>query len=118
MSPCRGCEAICCRYFALQIDTPVSRSDFENIRWYISHKKVKVYVEKRKWYLEVMNECRFLTGKGNCSIYDKRPLICREHDVSDCEYTAGQARHDMVFEDLRSLDSYIKKRFAGRPKKK
>jgi hypothetical protein len=24
----------------------------------------------------------------------------------------------MVFEDLRSLDSYIKKRFPGRPKKK
>ena len=118
MSPCAGCPAICCRYFALQIDTPVSRQDFENIRWYLAHENVRAYVEKRKWYLEVMNKCRFLTGNGKCSIYENRPLICKEHDSSECEYTAGEVRHDMAFEDMQSLDLYIKKRFPGRPKKK
>jgi uncharacterized protein len=55
--PCRECEAKCCKYFALQIDTPKRKSDFENIRWYLAHENVSVFVDKRKWFLNVDNKC-------------------------------------------------------------
>jgi Fe-S-cluster containining protein len=117
MTPCATCDAKCCRYFALQIDTPRSKKDFETLRWYIAHKKVKIFVEKRKWYLEIMNECRYLKNH-RCSIYEKRPLICREHSTSDCEYVAEDFGHDMIFASMEELDKYIAERFSRKKKKK
>ena len=75
MSPCRKCSAECCQYVALQIDTPRSKAEFENIRWYLAHKKVFVYIEKREWFLEIRTACRYLTADHRCTIYHKRPDI-------------------------------------------
>jgi Fe-S-cluster containining protein len=46
-----------------------------------------------QWYASLEMDCPFL-GEGQCTIYDKRPLACREHAVlgtaSHCEgYTPG-----------------------------
>ena len=30
---CDHCTARCCHYFALPIDTPVDRNDYDNLRW-------------------------------------------------------------------------------------
>ena len=116
ISACEVCDSRCCRYFALQIDTPKSREDFENIRWFLAHKDISVYLEKRKWYLEIRNRCRFLTTDHLCSIYDNRPMICRDHDPSDCESSGGKVEHDVVFEDLEVFDLYLSKRFKKRKK--
>ena len=116
MSPCRTCESKCCRYFALQIDTPRSRDDFENIRWYIAHKGVMIYVKNRKWYMDISNKCRFLTKDFKCSIYDKRPLMCREHSPKECERTAGDFGFSHVFHTLKDLDKYIEDRFSRKKK--
>lgn len=40
---CQGCSK-CCEYVAMQIDTPETQDDFENIRWYLLHENVKVFV--------------------------------------------------------------------------
>ncbi|MEC7678378.1 MAG: hypothetical protein VX694_03850, partial [Planctomycetota bacterium] len=34
---CEYCTAKCCHYFALAIDEPVNRRDFDFIRWYLLH---------------------------------------------------------------------------------
>jgi len=115
MTPCRKCEAKCCKYFAFQIDTPKNKSDFENIRWYLAHKGVKVFIEKRKWFMDIANPCRYLSKKHTCGIYAKRPLICREHSPLDCERTPGKFEHDYVFKNMKEFDRYLKKRF--KPKK-
>jgi hypothetical protein len=99
----------------LQIDTPRSRSDFEQLRWYIAHEKVSIFKEKRKWFLEVGNGCRFLTGDHECSIYEKRPDVCREHDTETCERDNDLFDHELFFDELEALDSYIAARFG--PKK-
>ena len=34
---CEYCSAKCCRYFALTLDTPTTREDFEFLRWFLLH---------------------------------------------------------------------------------
>src|SRR4051794_4770830 len=46
-SLCDKCAALCCRYFALPIDNPKSAHDYDNVRWYLMHENVVVFVEKR-----------------------------------------------------------------------
>jgi uncharacterized protein len=100
----------------LQIDVPRSRSDFENIRWYVSHHGSSIYVEKKKWFLHVDSPCRHLRDDGKCGIYETRPQICREHDPGECEY--DQDYHaDLEFMNLEDLDQYIQKRFSKVAKK-
>jgi len=111
MTPCTECSAECCRYFALEIDTPKTKREFENIRWYLAHEDIAVFVDGRKWYLEVQNKCRYLKKGDKCSIYAKRPLICREHDSGTCEYHHGEFGHSHFFSDLKVFDKYLKKRF-------
>jgi len=118
MSPCHKCGAKCCRYFALQLDTPRSRADFENIRWYLAHKKVTIFVDGGKWFLDVGNECRYLTADHRCRIYDKRPLVCREHDTYECERHPGDFGHEHTFKKLEELDRYIEKRFKSKRKRR
>lgn len=85
-STCDKCNGLCCRYFALEIDRPTTRNDFENIRWYISHEKTSVFIQRGKWFLNVKNRCRHLDGGNSCTIYKNRPAICRRLDASGCEY--------------------------------
>lgn len=111
MNPCRKCDAKCCKYFALQIDTPKDKDDFENIRWYLTHKDVTVFIEKRKWYLEIKNECRYITPDHSCSIYEKRPLVCREHSSNSCELISDEFDHSHTFNSIEEFDSYLTERF-------
>jgi uncharacterized protein len=108
---CTRCVAKCCRYFMLQIDTPATKDDFENIRWYLCHEGTTVFVEKRKWYLHVDQNCRHLLPNGRCGIYDKRPAICREHDPGECEFESDY-RPDLQFTCIEELDEYLEKRFS------
>jgi uncharacterized protein len=114
---CEGCEAKCCRYFALQIDTPRTKEDFEKIRWYLAHRDVTVFVEKRKWFLDVANECRYLTKEHGCAVYEKRPLVCREHSTYDCERVSDEFDHNVAFGSMEELDKYLKEKKRKRRKK-
>jgi len=117
-NPCEGCHAPCCRYFALQIDTPTSKADFENIRWYLCHEGTRVYVEKGKWYLEVASRCRHLDANNRCRIYPRRPTICRDHDPQTCEATGLELAHEREFRNDAELARYVAWRWRGRKKKR
>jgi len=114
MSPCRTCQAKCCKYFTVRIDTPRSKRDFENIRWYLTHKGT--FVEKKEWFLDIANECKYIDKDHMCSIYTKRPLVCREHESEDCEHVLDELGHDMLFGNMEELDKYIEKRFKRKTK--
>ena len=45
---CDQCSALCCRYFALEIDEPETRSQFDDVGWYLVHENVVVFVEKKQ----------------------------------------------------------------------
>jgi hypothetical protein len=48
-SQCSKCTGLCCRYFALPIETPDDKEDYDDIRWYLCHEDVTVFVEDGDW---------------------------------------------------------------------
>jgi Fe-S-cluster containining protein len=105
---CTKCEALCCKYFALEIDTPTTRNDFENIRWYISHQKTSVFIQERKWYLNVKNRCKHLKSDNRCKIYEERPAICRRLHPDNCEYHDRNAVREI--KTLKQLGEYLEEK--------
>jgi Fe-S-cluster containining protein len=83
---CNHCTAKCCRYFALPIEEPTTRNDWEFVRWYLLHDAATVFKEDGTWYLLVHTECKHLQSDNRCGIYDTRPPICRDYSTKDCEY--------------------------------
>ncbi|MGE0379078.1 MAG: YkgJ family cysteine cluster protein, partial [Planctomycetaceae bacterium] len=77
--PCDYCTAKCCRYFALPIETPTDRSDFDHIRWYMLHGRVAIFVEDDSWYLMVAADCKHIRDDYKCGIYADRPNVCRKY---------------------------------------
>ncbi|MDR2735056.1 MAG: YkgJ family cysteine cluster protein [Spirochaetota bacterium] len=87
--PCGACGSRCCGYVAIGINSPRSVQGRENIRWFLLHENVAVYIDHDKeWYAEFKTPCRALNKKGRCTIYERRPKVCgdygNEHGV--CEY--------------------------------
>jgi len=109
---CAKCTGLCCRYFALPIETPEDRDDYDDIRWYLCHKGVTVFVEDGDWYININNKCRHLSEKDyRCKIYDKRPRICREYSHKDCDYVEGEYDYELHFTNSKQMEEYIKVKF-------
>ena len=94
---CEYCTAKCCRYFALPIETPTDLDDFNNIRWYMLHGRINVFVEDGDWYLLVLGDCQHLLPDNRCGIYEDRPTVCRTYTTDDCEFE-DDAVYDKFFE--------------------
>lgn len=115
---CSSCNAACCKYVAMEIDVPEDLDDFENIKWYVAHENVSVFVEEDyTWNLEFVTPCIYL--KDNlCSIHEdfvsnpsvSRPKICREFSVEQCPY-----HNDYIekyrFSSISDVENYIKEVF-------
>ena len=110
---CEYCTAKCCRYFALPLDTPKKRKDFDTLRWFLLHRLTSIFVEKGTWYLQVHSECRELMPDNRCGVYETRPQICRDHSTVDCEYEDDWI-YDMFFEAPEQLSEYVEARFPVR----
>ena len=102
---CDHCTAKCCRYFALPIDTPKNRRDFDFIRWYLLHDRASVFTEDETWYILVHTVCKHLQPDQRCGIYETRPQICREYTTEDCEYDDDWV-YDRYFETPEQVDEY------------
>jgi Fe-S-cluster containining protein len=105
-TPCDYCTAKCCRYFALPIQTPRTRSDFEFLRWYLLHDAATVFVEEGSWYLLVHTTCKHLRDDNRCGIYETRPEICREYSSADCEYEDDYC-YEQYFETPEQVEDYM-----------
>lgn len=105
-SLCDHCTAKCCRYFALPIDTPDCRKDYDFIRWYLLHRDATVFVEDDTWYLMVHTVCKHLQADNRCGIYHTRPEICREYTTDNCEFEEGWA-YEQYFETPEQVAEYV-----------
>lgn len=103
---------MCCRYFVLEIDTPTTRAEFDNIRWYLVHENVFVFIEKKKWYLGIYARCKHLAGDNRCGIYATRPQICRKYSTDNCDYHGGDYNWSVLFSSAEQLEVYAKERLA------
>lgn len=113
-SLCDKCAALCCRYFALQIDTPKTALDFDNIRWYLMHENVIVFVEEKAWYVGILNRCKNLQDDNRCGVYETRPRICRNYDTDNCDWHGGEYRYEHLFTSAEQLRAYAEEKL-GRP---
>jgi Fe-S-cluster containining protein len=109
---CKTCEGNCCKYFALQLDTPETPEDYDHLRWYMAHQQVVLFIEKGDWYLQVNTPCRFLKPDHTCGMYEKRPQICRdygwdENGDAECHGTDKPCDHDEYFASLEELEAYL-----------
>lgn len=119
---CDQCAALCCRYFALPIDNPTTARQFDDIRWYLCHENVVVFIEKKQWYLGILTRCKHLQEDNRCGIYETRPKICRGYSTDNCDYHGGEYDWEKLFtsaEQLREYGlEYLRKRRERRKAKK
>ena len=113
---CFHCTAACCSDVVLEIDLPEDFEDFDNIRWYLYHHDVFIYVDEEEWHLGFRTKCDALQADHSCGVYAKRPEICREHSADDCsEYTGPGAEgdrnvyYDAYFDTADQLNDWLKK---------
>jgi Fe-S-cluster containining protein len=103
---CEFCTAKCCRYFALPIDTPTTRRDFDFLRWFLLHEHASAFVEDDIWYLLVHTACKHLQPDNRCGIYETRPQICREYTTDNCEYEDDYT-YEHYFETSEQVAEYV-----------
>ena len=111
---CKECSGLCCRYFALPIETPETKEDYDDIRWYLCHEGITVFVEDGDWYINIKNKCRHLSrNDNNCKIYPDRPRICREYSTDNCDWVDGEYDYDLHFTNDKQMQEYIKVKFVN-----
>lgn len=115
---CEQCTGLCCRYFALPIETPEDRDDYDDIRWYLCHQGVSVFVEDGDWYINLDNKCRYLREDNfMCDNYENRPRICRKYTTKDCDMIEGEYDYELHFTDDNQMEEYIKIKFDNKVNK-
>jgi len=104
--PCFACSR-CCTYIATQIDEPTTMTDYDHISWYLYHDGVSVYIDwEGAWFLQFETRCENLTPHGLCSIYDRRPAICKDFDWRDCEKQQGADEDPPEKYSFQSVDEF------------
>ena len=105
---CEHCTAACCRYVALPIDTPENARDFDDMRWYVMHENIAVFVEEGDWFIQIHNPCRNVQADGRCRIYATRPAICREYTPAECDYHIGDEPRGPYFDNPEELMAFAR----------
>ncbi|MCH7527496.1 MAG: YkgJ family cysteine cluster protein [Planctomycetes bacterium] len=106
---CEHCTAECCRYIALPIDKPTTKRDFDDIRWYLMHEGIIIFVEDGDWYVQFRTRCKHLQADFRCGIYEKRPAICREYKADGCDYVGGDYGYKHVFTESEQIVAFGRK---------
>ncbi len=114
---CRACKATCCTYMAIEVDTPSTLEDFENIRWYCAHKDVWVFREDGDWYVVFNARCEKLVEDSSCRIHATRPKVCRDHKFGECDYYL-RGEFELELRSLEEVDAYLRKRFPSHFRRK
>lgn len=105
---CKGCS-LCCQHLGILISPPKTKEDLDMINWYILH-KTRVYINhENEWVVELKRKCSALDQKGLCSIYPKRPKLCREYSQKDCDRNGYGDYFKVKFTNPEEFKVYIKK---------
>jgi len=118
--PCERCGAQCCRYLATEIDAPRSNRDLDDIRWYLLHRDVSVFIDAEgAWFLAFDTPCRELDAAGRCRRYADRPQLCRAHgqEKGSCEFF--RPLHTVRFTTVAEFELWLaSRRIDGRDRRR
>jgi len=116
---CAACDAECCRYITVEIDTPTRKIDAEEIRWFLAHENTRVYIDDDDgtWNLQVLTRCRRLDKNNRCTVYENRYQICGDYDPETCDASDAEAM-DTTFETTEAFDAYWARKQRRKKKSK
>lgn len=117
-SLCEQCVALCCRYFAFEIDKPTTKRDFEDLRWYILHQDTIIFVESGRWYIQINRPCKALLPDNRCGVYENRPAICREYTTKNCDWHGDDYEYEYLFTEPEQLQRYGQEYLAQKRKRR
>lgn len=108
---CTGCVAHCCRYVSVEIDTPDTKWQYDQILWMLVHENISVYVEHDgTYYVEFRTRCSALSEANLCKIYESRPRLCREYSNETCTIWSKESPHRVRWEDPESYAEYLERK--------
>ena len=108
MITCDECEGECCKVLVVEIETPESKDDFEDIKWYLYHPGVSVYIDTdNAWNVQFDTKCRYLSDDDKCLIYDKRPPVCRKAEVRECHVNKEEIKE--FFKSVEEYEGWLKR---------
>ncbi|MCG3181560.1 MAG: hypothetical protein BIFFINMI_03957 [Phycisphaerae bacterium] len=114
---CEVCRGRCCSYITVEIKKPKDKVDRDEIRWFLAHENVHVFLEDGDWYVQFYTFCKHLTGEGKCGIYAERFDVCREHSTKECEMSDGDA-DAVVFQCTGDFDRWLEEKKRKKLEKK
>jgi len=80
---CQKCGAKCCQEMFFWLEKWQDAKDWR--RWAKFHENVEVGIKDGGFFVKVKVKCRKLKN-DRCSIYKKRPQLCREYDCRKKEF--------------------------------
>lgn len=104
---CMECSALCCRNLAMLILKPRTKTDIQEVKWYLHFDTVSVFIRNHRWYILVRGNCIYLDKNNMCTIYERRPERCRRHPAADCEMTGDY--YDVMFNTPEEFEKYLRK---------
>ncbi len=107
---CEHCPAACCRYLALPIDQPTNARDYDDLRWYLMHEAISVFVEEGDWYIQIQTRCENLGQDNLCTVYESRPQICSEYEPGACDYAGTAYEYDHLFTHPKQIAAFYETR--------
>ena len=109
--PCGECGGSCCKYVAIEIDKPSSKTNYDNIRWYLLHENVNVFVDHDgHWYIEFRTPCLKQLEDNNCRSHAARPKICAGHGNAEGECEFYDSPYREYFSNEKEFITYLNKR--------
>ncbi len=113
MVTCDKCTGICCRYIAVPLDDPDNERDVSDIRWFLLHENVAVYIDDDDdWFIEFKTKCKQLKENNMCGIYEDRPTMCREHKLDECEMNGEGDPWVHYFDTPEKFLAYMDKHYT------
>jgi Fe-S-cluster containining protein len=113
MKDCTECGNKCCQYIMIDWDEPLDEEDFDDLRWFITHRGATIHVDEGDWCVEFKMPCEKLGDDGKCTIYEKRPQMCRQYadDMIENGLCGGfqniYETFDHYFSTIEELDAFI-----------
>ena len=106
-NPCHGCTK-CCEYVALEIDEPENEKDFDEIRWFLAHKDVWVFIDNDdSWNLQFNTPCEKIGDGGWCEIYERRPFICGAHSSETCDKHGEGDSYKLLWKNIEGFEKWF-----------
>lgn len=106
---CEECNQECCKNVIVQIDTPETQEDWEDIKWQVAHENVRVIKDNEDdWCVEFITRCKHQASDGKCVIYENRPSICRAHDSECCIVNGEGEYYEVILSSIEDVEKYLK----------